>query len=479
MSDTIMMTQYIYLLQEREFIKTKEYVYKVGMTKKKNHERFNQYPKGSVLLFQMICNNCKNMEKLVLKTYKETFKQRKDIGNEYFEGEYKDMIDIIYLTIKNNNSVEDDIVEDAVVEDVVVEDENHDIEEDWKLKHIRDIKSKKYQENAFKIVCDKINNIFPDYHQDLSFGGTKKFIKISPMDESKQYFVYYINPQLKSLTYTEDAAHRIQMWWHHMCGNFTEEELIYEGYASTLNAGRSICVDSIKFAWNEYETNYFNLLVKEQIIIPNKIYDLQSKGFIKKLSTNKMKMKINIENYEDFISTHNILIDNIYNKIYRILCYNLVINEKIYASIDPDELQQVKKMKDFDNICIDIGYMLDNRTFGVKLITLHKINKKYYDYETFLRKYIPYVIRWDINNNYYIVNRDYEYIGLKSKSIEYETIIGKAYLFNPSWQGNKPWDNRNDYIRFCNEYKKIIKDNSLKECLNPHNSTATILTLLD
>ena len=39
MNDTIMMTQYIYLLQEREFIKTKEYVYKVGMTKKENYER--------------------------------------------------------------------------------------------------------------------------------------------------------------------------------------------------------------------------------------------------------------------------------------------------------------------------------------------------------------------------------------------------------------------------------------------------------
>ena len=322
MSDTIIMTQYIYLLQEREFIKTKECVYKVGMTKKENHERFNQYPKGSVLLFQMICNNCKNMEKLVLKKFKETFKQRKDIGNEYFEGEYKDMIDIIYLTIKNNNSVEDDIVEDAVVDDVVVEDENHDIEEDWKLKHIRDIKSKKYQENAFKIVCDKINNIFPDYQQDLSFGGTKKFIKISLIDD--EYFVYYINPQLKSLTYTEDGDAYIGKEYYE---NFTEEELIYKDY-------NIICVDSIKFAWNE-EKNYFNLLVKEQIIIPNKIYDLQSKGFIKKLSTNKMK--INIDNYEDFISTHNILIDdNIYNKIYRILCYNLVINEKIYASIDTD-----------------------------------------------------------------------------------------------------------------------------------------------
>jgi len=92
---------YIYLLQEREFIKTEEHVYKVGMTKKKNHERFNQYPKGSVLLFQIICNNCKNIENEVIKLFKQNFKLRKDIGNEYFEGEYKNMIDIIYSTIKN------------------------------------------------------------------------------------------------------------------------------------------------------------------------------------------------------------------------------------------------------------------------------------------------------------------------------------------------------------------------------------------
>jgi hypothetical protein len=97
------MSEYVYLLQEREFIKTKEDVYKVGMTKKENHERFNQYPKCSKLLFQMICNNCKNMEKVVVKRFKETFKQRKDYGNEYFEGDYKNMIDIIYYTIKNEN----------------------------------------------------------------------------------------------------------------------------------------------------------------------------------------------------------------------------------------------------------------------------------------------------------------------------------------------------------------------------------------
>ena len=101
------MTNYVYLLQEREFIKTNEKIYKVGMTQKENFERFNQYPKGSVLLFQIICHDCKNMEVQVIKQFKEKFIQRKDIGSEYFEGNYKSMIDIIYSTVKSEeeNSV--------------------------------------------------------------------------------------------------------------------------------------------------------------------------------------------------------------------------------------------------------------------------------------------------------------------------------------------------------------------------------------
>lgn len=102
------MTNYVYLLQEREFIKTKENIYKVGMTQKENFERFNQYPKGSVLLFQTICNDCKKIENQVIKQFKEKFIRRDDIGSEYFEGNYKLMIDIIYLTVKNECNEEED-----------------------------------------------------------------------------------------------------------------------------------------------------------------------------------------------------------------------------------------------------------------------------------------------------------------------------------------------------------------------------------
>lgn len=103
--DSKILIGYIYLLQEREFIKTKENIYKIGKTKQLNHFRFNQYPKGSILLFQMICNNYDNIEKKIIKELKEEFKNRKDIGNEYFEGDYKMMIEIIYSIIKIENNI--------------------------------------------------------------------------------------------------------------------------------------------------------------------------------------------------------------------------------------------------------------------------------------------------------------------------------------------------------------------------------------
>ena len=45
-----MLNGYIYLLQEREFLKTNEPIYKIGMTEQTNpFDRFNSYPNGSRL----------------------------------------------------------------------------------------------------------------------------------------------------------------------------------------------------------------------------------------------------------------------------------------------------------------------------------------------------------------------------------------------------------------------------------------------
>jgi hypothetical protein len=101
-----MNTQYIYLLQEREFIKTKESIYKIGKTKQENDKRFRQYPKDSILLLQIICNDCNQYESDLISLFKLKYIHRKDIGNEYFEGNYKEMIcDIYNITYKEETKV--------------------------------------------------------------------------------------------------------------------------------------------------------------------------------------------------------------------------------------------------------------------------------------------------------------------------------------------------------------------------------------
>jgi hypothetical protein len=94
-----MTAEYIYLLQEREFTKTGENIYKIGRTSKENYTRFNQYTKGSILLFQIICDDSINIERKIIEKFKNEFIHCKHIGNEYFMGHYQLMINLIYKII--------------------------------------------------------------------------------------------------------------------------------------------------------------------------------------------------------------------------------------------------------------------------------------------------------------------------------------------------------------------------------------------
>lgn len=84
---------YLYIIKEREFLKTNENIYKVGCTENIN-KRVSQYPKGSLILFLLAIFNFRNIEKLWIKQLNDIkeIKNRKDIGREYFEGDYLIMI---------------------------------------------------------------------------------------------------------------------------------------------------------------------------------------------------------------------------------------------------------------------------------------------------------------------------------------------------------------------------------------------------
>ena len=100
--DLNIVNNYIYLLREREFIKTKENVYKIGKTKQAPNNRLNGYPKHSEVILFLKVSDCDNLERELLDKFRREFKSRKDIGREYFEGNPNIMVNIINITTQNN-----------------------------------------------------------------------------------------------------------------------------------------------------------------------------------------------------------------------------------------------------------------------------------------------------------------------------------------------------------------------------------------
>jgi hypothetical protein len=105
-------THYIYLIHEREFIKSKESIYKIGRTQQTNLKRIYQYPKDSKVLLLIECDDCKECERELIKMFKEKYTQRTDIGKEYFEGSEINIVnDILQYFLTKNQSKTNDIIE--------------------------------------------------------------------------------------------------------------------------------------------------------------------------------------------------------------------------------------------------------------------------------------------------------------------------------------------------------------------------------
>lgn len=92
---------YIYLVREREFIRTGEQVYKFGRTVQRTGTvhigRLDSYKKGTELLFLWQCIKAEDVpriESLIKAAFVKNFKPHRD-GHEYFEGDRFQMISVI------------------------------------------------------------------------------------------------------------------------------------------------------------------------------------------------------------------------------------------------------------------------------------------------------------------------------------------------------------------------------------------------
>jgi len=144
-----MSAQYVYLIQEREFIKTSENIFKIGKSKQENNKRINQYPKQSKLLLQIVCDNCDILEKELIISFKNKYNHRKDIGNEYFEGDFEDMIKNFFY-IRNN--IDDIINYEKIEKEKTQEELNRELlkkENDIKIQEEKKLLLK--QEKEFSI----------------------------------------------------------------------------------------------------------------------------------------------------------------------------------------------------------------------------------------------------------------------------------------------------------------------------------------
>lgn len=87
--------QHVYLIQEREFVKTDEPVYKLGRSFKIKN-RCGEYPKDSMIITILRVNDCVRAEKYLLSRFEQLFVKRTDIGCEYFEGDEDQMTDEVH-----------------------------------------------------------------------------------------------------------------------------------------------------------------------------------------------------------------------------------------------------------------------------------------------------------------------------------------------------------------------------------------------
>ena len=82
---------YVYLLQEREFVRMKENIYKIGMSKQINNRLKSKDYKDCANLSVWPCIDCETLEKTIIRVFTRKFILRKNFGAEYFEGDYNEM----------------------------------------------------------------------------------------------------------------------------------------------------------------------------------------------------------------------------------------------------------------------------------------------------------------------------------------------------------------------------------------------------
>lgn len=219
---------YCYIIQEREFIKTKESIYKIGKTAKGCCKRFKKYPKGSILILLLKVDCCDIIENKIINIFDYKFIQRKDIGREYYEGCITDMIKEMEHIVKN----EINIPHDEKIAQLI--NLNNDMEKqlDEKNKEINILRQEieKYKDTDKILLKKSINEV-------------KKENKIVTMKENIfDNFMMFLNKNTQKTNNCKDNKKL----------NFLYDKLKNDSYYTNLNF-ESKRMGNYKYICNEVE----------------------------------------------------------------------------------------------------------------------------------------------------------------------------------------------------------------------------------
>ena len=225
------------------------------------------------MILQQVCHNCDVLERQLIREFKNKYIHRRDIGNEYFEGDYNEMIKDIHKMITYN----------------VISDENTDDEDKPQIE-----------------IDDEVKELFPNYCEAEAFGGKKKLIKI--FIEAHEISIKYIDCEMNDLNY----------------------QTIHNYMVKEVEAYR----DEFDNTYFKHKDNYYDNLIKHKVIENNKIYDLNDNKFLKKLDKYKHSVQLHYSDKLEYI-THKYRLHS--NSKYSLIVFhmqnNAILNDNIYCSL--------------------------------------------------------------------------------------------------------------------------------------------------
>ena len=91
---------HLYMIKEREFVKTNENVYKIGKSTSIK-SRMPSYPKNSIIYGIVYSSDVHKAEKDLIRHFDGRFKRRPDIGREYYEAGEDDIVPVVIADFVN------------------------------------------------------------------------------------------------------------------------------------------------------------------------------------------------------------------------------------------------------------------------------------------------------------------------------------------------------------------------------------------